>query len=75
MEKLADVLSGEHFEVFYEDLEPIGDDLGVYIEKYSKIKFGEEKEKHNRNILKMVDNLKRRQRAYKLHLDNPQAGL
>lgn len=67
IEKLAGVLAGDHFEVFYESFQPIDDDLLYHIERYSKITFPEGKDKHTRDILKIIDNLKRRQRAYQLY--------
>ena len=67
IEKVADILSGEHFEVFYGSLEPNGDNLAHYIARLEKIKFAAGKEKHSREVLKMVDQLKRRQRAYNLY--------
>lgn len=65
--KLADVLAGDHFEVFYESFQPIDDDLLSHIDRYSKINFPAGKDKHTRDILKIIDNLKRRQRAYELY--------
>jgi hypothetical protein len=67
VEKLAGVLAGDHFEVFYESFQPIDDDLLTHIERYSKITFPAGKDKHTRDILKIIDNLKRRQRAYQLY--------
>jgi hypothetical protein len=67
IEKLADVLAGDHYEVFYESFQPIDDDLLYHIERYEKINFPQGKDKHSRDILKIIDNLKRRQRAYQLY--------
>lgn len=39
VEKLVTVMPGEHFEIFYGNLEPIGDDLQHYIDRYEKITF------------------------------------
>jgi hypothetical protein len=62
---LANELVGDHFEVFYNCLAPIDDDLDGQIEEFEKIKFADPKHgKSQRDILKMVDNLKRRRRAY-----------
>ena len=67
IEKMADVLAGDHFEVFYEAFQPIDDDLLYHIERYEKISFPPGKDQHSRDILKIIDNLKRRQRAYQLY--------
>ena len=67
MQKLVSVLSGAHFEIFYDYLAPIDDDLAYQIARYEKIIFPEAKDKHSRDILKIVDNLKRRLNAYKLY--------
>ena len=53
--------------MFYGSLEPIGDDLPYYISRLEKIKFAPGKDKHSREVLKMVDQLKRRLRAYQLY--------
>lgn len=61
MVKLSKVLEGDHFEAFYENLGPIDDDLASQIVEYSNIKFeGDHMAKHNREILKIIDNLKRK---------------
>ena len=64
---LANDLVGDHFEVFYNGLTPIDDDLDGQIHEFEKINFADPKHgKAQRDILKMVDNLKRRRRAYQL---------
>lgn len=67
VQELINVLDGDHFEVFYESLAPFDDDLEYQIAEYEKIKFPEGKDKNSRDILKMIDNLKRRQKAYQLY--------
>lgn len=67
IQKLSEVLSGDHLEVFYDNFQPIDDDLAYHIEKYEKIVFPAGKDKHTRDLLKIVDNLKRRLNAYKLY--------
>ena len=60
-------MSGDHLEVFYSSLAPIDDDLDGQITEFEKIKFNNPKfDKNQRDILKMIDNLKRRRRAYAL---------
>ena len=60
-------LEGDHFEVFYHGLAPIDDDLDGQIHEFEKIKLNNPKlDKCQRDIWKMVDNLKRRRRAYQL---------
>jgi iron-sulfur cluster repair protein YtfE (RIC family) len=54
---LAGVLAGDHLETFYESFQPIDDDLVYHIEKYKKITFPVGKEKHSRDILKIIDDL------------------
>jgi iron-sulfur cluster repair protein YtfE (RIC family) len=54
---LAEVLAGDHFEAFYESFQPIDDDLLSHIEKYKKINFPAGKDKHSRDILKIIDDL------------------
>ena len=61
------MLRGDHFQLFYEKLAPIDDDLEYLIGKYQALKFPEGMEKHAIDILKMIDELKRRQRAYALY--------
>ena len=61
------MLSGDHYEVFYESFAPIDDDLESQIAAFEKLKFPEGKDKHQRDILKIVDDLKRRHRAYQLY--------
>lgn len=64
---LANELVGDHFDVFYSGLAPIDDDLDGQIQGFEKIKFNDAKhDKAQRDILKMIDNLKRRRRAYQL---------
>jgi hypothetical protein len=54
--------------VFYEGLEPIDDDLEYQIKKFEEIKLEEGKfDKHIVDLKKIVDQLKRRQKAYKLY--------
>ena len=64
---LLGVLEGDHYETFYENFEPIDDDLNYLIQEYQKLSVPAGKERHARDILKIVDNLKRRQRAYELY--------
>ncbi len=64
---LVSVLEGDHYEVFYENFEPIDDDLETLIAEFSKLTFPVGKERHARDILKIIDNLKRRQKAYHLY--------
>lgn len=53
-----------------DDLEPIDDDLEGTIQGYQSFKLvGEKFDKINRNILKIIDQLKRRGRAYALFLE------
>ena len=67
MVEVSKTLQGDHFEFFIEELTPIDDNLEETIEEYRKIKFeGEKFDKNNRDILKMIDDLKRRQKAYGL---------
>jgi hypothetical protein len=48
-------------------LAPIDDDLDGQIEQFSKINLNNPKrDKNQRDILKQIDNLKRRRRAYQL---------
>ena len=75
IEKLAEKLGGDHLEVFYEAFQPIDDNLMYYIERYKKINFPEGKDKHTRDILKIIDNLERRYRAYQLYATGHQAAL
>ncbi len=64
---VANELEGDHFEVFYSGLAPIDDDLDGQIQEFEKIKFNNPKlDKSQRDIMKMIDNLKRRRRAYQL---------
>jgi hypothetical protein len=63
-------LIGDHFEVFYNNLVPIDDDLAYHISQFEKLKFSEGKEKHARNIMKIVDIWKRRLNAYKLYSEH-----
>ena len=64
---MAEKLAGDHFEVFYEAFQPIDDNLLYHIERYKKISFPAGKDKHTRDILKIIDNLERRYRAYQLY--------
>jgi hypothetical protein len=64
---LAEVLSGDHYEVFYESFQPIDDDLAHHIAEYEKLKFPAGKDKHSRDILKIIDDLRRRLKAYQLY--------
>lgn len=65
-------LVGDHFEFFYQHLAPIDDDLDGQITEFEKINFNDPKlDKNQRDILKIVDNLKRRKNAYKLYQANP----
>lgn len=66
IEQLIDVLSSDHFKVFYEHLAPIDDDLEFQLSRYEKISFPQGKE-FPRGILKIMDNLKRRIKAYQLY--------
>lgn len=66
--KVAEVLEGDHFTLFYENLQPIDDDLELHIKKYEEVKLqGEKYDKHRIDLLKIQDQLKRRLKAYKLH--------
>jgi hypothetical protein len=65
--KLAEKLAGDHFQVFYVSFQPIDDNLLYHVERYKKISFPEGKDKHSRDILKIIDNLERRYRAYQLY--------
>jgi hypothetical protein len=66
--KVASTLEGDHFTLFYENLQPIDDDLEYQIKKYEEIKLEEGKlDKHIVYIKKIVDQLKRRAKAYKLY--------
>lgn len=67
VQKLVGVLTGDHFEIFYDSFAPIDDDLAYQISRYEKIVFPVGKDKHTRDILKIIDNLKRRLNAYKLY--------
>ena len=64
------VLDGDHYEFFYENVAPNDEDLEWQIKKFEEIKFPEGKDKNERDILKIIDNLKRRKRAYDLY-SNP----
>ncbi len=60
-------IHGDHLEFFIEDLEPIDDDLEGTIAGYQSFKLdGEKYDKINRGILKIIDHLKRRGKAYAL---------
>lgn len=66
--KVGEVLEGDHFTLFYENLQPIDDDLELHIKLYGEVKLnGEKFDKHKIDILKIQDQLKRRLKAYKLH--------
>lgn len=66
--KVASALEGDHFTLFYENLQPIDDDLEYQIKRYEEIKLEEGKlDKHIVYIKKIVDQLKRRAKAYKLY--------
>ena len=66
--KVGEVLDGDHFTLFYENLQPIDDDLELQIKKYGEIKFeGEKYDKHRIDLLKIQDQLKRRLKAYQLY--------
>jgi hypothetical protein len=67
LQTLTTTLNGDHVEVFYSDLAPIDDDLESQIAGFEKIQFPEGKEKNQRDILKTIDSLKRRLRAYQLY--------
>ena len=67
VQDLITVLDGDHYECFYDNLAPIDDDLESQIAEFQKIKLPEGKDKNSRDILKMVDNLKRRNKAYQLY--------
>lgn len=54
--------------MFYENLQPIDDDLEYHIKKYEEIKLEEGKlDKHIVYIKKIIDQLRRRSKAYKLY--------
>jgi hypothetical protein len=64
---VANKLKGDHLEFFAINLEPNDDDLEGTIEGYQSIKLeGEKFDKIKRDFLKIIDNLKRRIRAYAL---------
>lgn len=64
---MAKVLKGDHLEFFVDSLEPIDDDLEGTIAGYQSFKLeGEKYDKINRGILKIIDHLKRRGKAYAL---------
>lgn len=64
---VATIFEGEHLQTFYSDLAPIDDDLDGQIHEFEKIKFNNPKlDKNQRDILKIIDNLKRRRGAYQL---------
>lgn len=65
VQQLVGVLEGDHYEFIYENLSPNDDDLEYQIAEFEKIKFPEGKDKNSRDILKIIDNLKRRSNAYK----------
>ena len=67
IQDLIGVLDGDHLEAFYENMEPIDDDLEFHIVELENIKFPGGKDKTARDILKKIDNLKRRLRAYNLY--------
>lgn len=67
VQELMNVLDGDHYELFYENLAPIDDDLEWQIAEFEKIKFPEGKDKNERDILKIIDDLKRRLKAYQLY--------
>ena len=67
VQELSEKMSGDHFTAFYEFLAPIDDDLEDLIVRYKQLKFPPGMQKHSIDILKMIDQLKRRSRAYKLY--------
>ena len=64
VQSLVNILDGDHYEFFYENLAPIDDDLAWQINQYKELKFPEGKDKNERDIFKLIDNLERRMRAY-----------
>lgn len=70
LQGLVEVLVGDHYQAFYNDLSPIDDDLEYHIAQFEKISYPPGKDKYARAILKKVDQLKRRLRAYQLY-SNP----
>ena len=67
----AELIKNDHLEFFVMKLEPIDDDLESTIEGYKSVKLeGEKYDKVNKNILKIIDTLQRRKRAYDLFLKN-----
>jgi hypothetical protein len=67
LQSLIGVLDGDHLEVFYDSCAPIDDDLEDQIVRYEKISFPAGLDKNQRDILKIVDNLRRRLKAYQLY--------
>lgn len=67
IKQVSDKLKGDHFEFFVTTLQPSDDDLQGTIAGYKSIKLeGGKFDKINRDMLKMIDNLERRVRAYNL---------
>ena len=65
--ELSKVLVGDHLELFVMNLAPQDDDLESQIAEYQKIKLdGQKFDKINIEIRKIVDDLQRRNAAYKL---------
>lgn len=65
------ILEGDHFEFFISKLRPIDDNLDESINAYKKIKL--EGEKHAKNVIdikKIIDDLEKRKKAYKLFEKN-----
>ena len=67
LQELIPLISIDHYECFYDNLSPIDDDLEFQIAAFSKIKFPAGRDKNERDILKMIDNLKRRHKAYQMY--------
>ena len=58
-------MSGDHLGFFATNLEPIDDDLEGTIQGYESVKLeGEQFDKVNRDFLKMIDTLNRRNKCY-----------
>jgi hypothetical protein len=60
-------LDGDNFEVFNANFASIDEDLAYHIPQYEKIVFSVGKERDTRDLLNIIDNLKRRLNVYKLY--------
>jgi hypothetical protein len=66
LQEISHYMSGDHFAAFYGKLEPLTDDLSFLINGYEKVSFPPDREYNAVDILKRIDELKKRQRAYQL---------